>query len=209
MKLGGGDDRDDRLVALALGLLDEAEARALETELAASPELQDQRAEIDEILARAAELSLPPAEPTAAARARLLQALEGPDRFQPFLAELARRFDMAADAMRAVLARIDDALAWEEGPLPWIKLIHFQSGPGAASADTGLLRMTAGSSFPRHRHLGPEMTMVLEGTMIDGDRRYGPGEMVEWPVDTIHDYSAGPDRDLVIIVGYNGIEPTG
>lgn len=200
------DDRD-RLPELLLGLLPEDEARALAAEVAGSPELQREAAAVADTLAGPVAGSLLPIAPSPRARARLLDSLAGPERFQPFVAEIARRFDLAADTVRALLARIDDALAWEPAPMPWVQLIHFQGGPASGAVDNGFVRVAAGAVFPRHRHLGPEMTFVLEGTMIDGDRRYGPGEVVEWPVDTQHGYRAGPERDLVIMVGYNGIEP--
>jgi quercetin dioxygenase-like cupin family protein len=160
--------------------------------------------EAEELAALAARLT--PLAPSPQARGRLLASLAGPDRFRPFFADLARRFDLTVEAIRAVLARIDDPKEWLPGPVPLVHVVHFTAGPALAGADTGLVRIPAGAVFPRHRHLGPELAVVLEGSMYDSGRRYRPGEAAEWPADSVHDYQAGPERDLVLIVSHYGID---
>jgi putative transcriptional regulator len=150
--------------------------------------------------------ALTPLAPPPAARDRLLQSLRGPDRFRPLFAELGRRFDLALDPLRAVLALIDDPTRWLPGPLPGVRLIHFTAGPALGDADTGFVHVPAGMTFPLHRHLGPEMAFVLEGSVHDGGRVHGPGAVVEWSAGSIHDYRAAEGRDLVVIVAHHGIE---
>jgi hypothetical protein len=164
--------------------------------------LGDDAEGLDELLAAA----VAPLAPAASARTRLLDALAGPDRFQPFFADLARRFDLEVEAIRTLLARIDRPEEWLPGPLPGVALIHFNAGPALAAADAGFVRLPAGATFPRHRHRGPEMAVVLEGAVYDTGRAYHPGEVVEWPAGSEHDYRAGADRDLVVIVAHHGIE---
>jgi hypothetical protein len=197
-------DVAELLPELALGLLPADELAAIERAVAASPELQREVAEMTEALAVPA-AALPPAVPPAALRARLLATLGGPDRFRPFFAELARRFDLTVEAVRALLGRIDDPAAWEATPVPWVKLIHFQGGPALGAADAGFVRVGAGRRFPRHSHKGPEMSFVLEGRMIEGTRVYRPGELEEISPDVVHDYVAGPEADLVVMVWHHGI----
>jgi quercetin dioxygenase-like cupin family protein len=194
----------ERLPEYVLGLLPPAESAEIDLLVGASPALQREVAEISEALAS----TVAPLAPPPALRERVLGSLGSAERFRPFFAELTRRLDLAVDKVREVLARIDDPDAWGPSPLPWIKLIHFSAGPAAAVADAGFVRVEAGAAFPRHRHLGHETTIVLEGQMRDGDRLYGPGEVVEWDTDTIHEYSAGPERSLVLCAAHNGIEPT-
>jgi hypothetical protein len=150
--------------------------------------------------------TLTPLAPPPAARDRLLRALDGPDRFRPFFADLARRFDLSIEAVRRVLSLVDDPPAWLPGPLPGVRLIHFSPGPALAGADAGFVQIPAGALFPRHRHLGPEMAVVLEGSVEDTGRVYHPGEVVEWPANSVHEYRAGAERDLVVIVAHHGIE---
>jgi quercetin dioxygenase-like cupin family protein len=188
-----------------LGLLPEAQMNELGAIVAGSAEARREVDRLTEALAARAE-ALPPVEPSSALRKRLLDSVCSVDRFAPFLADLARLFDLSLEAIRRVLSRIDDATSWEQG-LPGMELQHFQAGPRHATADAGLVRLRPGVTFPRHKHLGPEITFVLEGAMRDGDRIYGPGAFVELAVDSVHDYGALNERDLVIAVVHHGIVP--
>jgi hypothetical protein len=162
--------------------------------------------ELDGPALEALAAALPPGAPSVATRARLLESLAGPERFRPFFGELGRRFDLALPPLRAVLALIDDPKQWLASPLPGVRLIHFAAGPALAGADAGFVLVPAGMTFPRHRHLGPEMAVVLEGIVHDTGRTYGPGQVVEWPAESTHDYRAGEARDLVVMVAHHGIE---
>ena len=197
----------DRLADFVLGVLPEGEMREIREQVDASPALQAEVAAMTEALASTADV-LPPISPSKRTRARLLDALAGPDRFSPFFELLARKFDLAVDAIRTLLAGVDDPSAWEEGPFAGLRLIHFSAGPAVTASDTGFVRLAAGMEFPRHRHVDKEMTIVLEGTMIDNGRTYGPGSVVEWDADSVHVYYAGPERDLLMMVTHSGIELT-
>jgi anti-sigma factor ChrR (cupin superfamily) len=197
-----------RLPEYVLGTLPDAELAELAAEIAASPELQHEVDRITEALADTAS-ALPPLAPSAAARARLVASLAGPDRFRLFFAELARRFDLTVEAVRALLARIDDPAAWEASPVPSIKLIHFAAGPALGAADAGFVRVAAGTRFPRHGHQGAEMSFVLEGRMIEADLVRVPGDAVEVTPEVVHDYLVAPEADLVVMVWHHGITLTG
>jgi hypothetical protein len=199
-------DVRERLVELVLGSLSETERRELERLVDDSADLRREVALITEALTSVAE-SLPPVAPSEQGRARLLRSLSSVDRFQPFVDEIARRFDLTVASVRALLAGVDDPAAWQPGPLPSLQLIHFSGGPRVAALDAGFVRVAAGTTFPRHRHLGPELSLVLEGTMRDGDRLFYPGDVLEKQADDVHEYAAGPDRDLVIMVAHSGIVP--
>ncbi len=169
-------------------------------------ELLDLEADdLRELLARTVE-ALPPVAPDPALRARLLGTLGSTDRFASFLDRAAGLLDLTVEAVRAAFSRIDDPGAWEPG-LPGMKMIHFVAGPRLATADAGFVRLQPGMSFPRHRHLGPEVTLVLEGAMRCGERLYGPGEVLEMAEGTEHEYSAAPERELVVLTIQNGIAP--
>jgi anti-sigma factor ChrR (cupin superfamily) len=199
-------DLIELLPELALGTLPEAEKAAVEAELAASPALRQELDRIVEILG-----SLPsglgPEEPSPGARGRLLATLAGPERFAPFVDRLARMLELRADELGAVLARIDDPAGWRRG-FPGVTYIDFTPGPrlAAAGAQAGLVRLEAGGTFPRHRHLGPEVVLVLEGTAREGGVVYHPGQLVEHAEGTEHEFSAGRHRDLVTVSLHYGIE---
>ncbi|MBI3358195.1 MAG: cupin domain-containing protein, partial [Nitrospirae bacterium] len=72
--------------------------------------------------------------------------------------------------------------------------------------EAGFVRTAAGATFPRHRHLGSEITLVLEGGLWDNGRHYLPREIIEKDTDSVHEYRADPERDLITVVVYHGIE---
>jgi putative transcriptional regulator len=156
-------------------------------------------------LAAWAEAVVTPLAPSAGLRERILGDLEGIARFQPVTEALRRFVDLSADAVDGLLRKIDDAAAWAEG-FPRVHYFHFAPGPAAAGAEAGFVRIESGATFPNHRHLGPERTFVLDGTMHDRGRAYGPGSVIESATGTAHDYTAGPGRYLIIVSLHNGFE---
>jgi quercetin dioxygenase-like cupin family protein len=175
--------------------------------------LQREVDEATEALARTAEL-LPRVRPSPAVRLRLLDSLDGVERFAPFFADLVRLFELPLESVRRLLARIDSS-AWETSlqgvALKGTELFHFQVGPqlAATNAAGGVVRVRAGVTFPRHRHNGNEVTYVLEGGYCIDGRVYGPGASIEATAETVHDYQAAPERDLVLAVLHRGIALVG
>jgi quercetin dioxygenase-like cupin family protein len=203
-------DVQERLPEYVLGTLSPAEMQEMDDLVAASPALRREVDALTEVLASETAARLHPVEPSPGLRARLLSSLDSPARFAPFCAELGRLFDLSEQAIRAVLARVDDAAAWLTFA-PGITYQHFPPGPRLAAvpgAEAGLVKVAPGQTFFRHRHTGgPEMTFVLQGTMRDGDRRFGPGNLIRREQGTVHDYQSVGDDDLVIAVLHHGIQP--
>jgi anti-sigma factor ChrR (cupin superfamily) len=195
-----------RFAEYALGNLAEGEQREFEAELAESDELRRELAAVREALA-----SLPflraPALPRPGARDELLAALGSGDRFRPFLADLARCCDLTAARVRELLSRIDDASAWERGPMPGLAFMHFDAGPNAIAHETYFVRLPRGMCFPYHRHAGPEINYVLEGALRDGDGTvYVPGEAMVKAPGTAHECFVPEDADTLIAVVQEGFE---
>jgi hypothetical protein len=192
-----------------LGALPESERREIDALVAASPALRREADRMSETLALAAE-ELPLAPPPPSVRSRLMRTLGSADRFAPFLGDLTRLFELPADTIRALLARIDGPV-WETTllgvELKGTELFHFPVGPrlAATGAAGGVLRVRAGVAFPPHRHHGNEVTYVLEGGYVAGGRVYGPGSAIEMSGGSSHDYRSAPERDLTIMVLHRGI----
>jgi ChrR Cupin-like domain len=161
-------------------------------------------AEMKEVLTLCAAV-LPPVAPTPALRARLLASLSGVERFRPFLARLCQIVDLPEQLMRQLLERVDNPSAWEPGPVPGLFLTHFAPGP-RISADAGFIRVTAGQTILRHRHLAAEVTLVLEGTFWENGVRYFPGAMLERSAGSVHEFAAGIEKDLVFAITHRGVE---
>jgi quercetin dioxygenase-like cupin family protein len=197
---------DESMADYALGLLSPRDRAAADEERRASPELDLALAALEEELALAATAALTPIAPPSPAR--LLAALDGPERFAAFVPAIMRVFDLGREAVRALLARVDELTAWQPSPIAGVREIHFQAGPAVLATDAGFVRMAAGLRFPRHRHLGPEIGVVLEGALHDEGRIHFPGDVVEWPAHSVHEYQAGAQRDLLLMVAHSGIQLT-
>jgi hypothetical protein len=195
----------DDLIEYALGSLPEARRRELEAEIGHSRELQQELAALREAFGRLDD-HLPAVEPRPDARAALLEALDSADRFSPFVADLMRHFDLPETRVRSLLHRMDDPAAWKDGPMPGIHLIDFPSGPGAIATHAGFTTLPRGLQFPYHRHLGPEINYILEGSMLGDDGQlYIPGEALILPQGSAHTFSI-PDSDTLVAVIHVGFE---
>jgi hypothetical protein len=196
----------ERLPEYVLELLPPAEMQALTEIIERDPALRGETDQLRMALTTVVD-ELPPMEPSPEVRQRVMDAARSVERFGPFVAQLSQIVQLSREKMLQVLALVDQASFWVQG-LPGVELAHFDAAPALAGADAGFIRFEAGASFPRHRHLvGREITFVLEGILHDGDRRYGPGEIVEHAADTVHAIAASPDQPLLIMVVHHGIQP--
>lgn len=62
------------------------------------------------------------------------------------------------------------------------------------------LRIPAGKSVPEHSHRGRELTLVLSGTLWDGERRFRRGDILDMDEALTHKPVAGADGDCVCLV---------
>ena len=194
-----------RIPDYVLGLLPEDEMRDMKAHVAGMPELEAELALFEEALSQRAE-AMPPLNPRVEVRDRLLATLTSIDRFRPFLGTLSRMVDQPDDMLRGLLLRMDDGSLWEPGPLPGLHVAHFAPGPRSRAAEAGFVLVAAGFAVPRHRHLGDEVSLVLEGTMCEDGVRIFPGQTLESARGTVHGFSAGKERDLVFVVTHSGFE---
>jgi putative transcriptional regulator len=154
-------------------------------------------------------LLLRPIAPSAGSRARLLSTIcRKPVRLLPFHERLSKFFDLSVDRLQEILIDVDDPERWQRGPLPGMLLFHFEGGPRRAGADCGLMQLPPGFVLPRHRHLGDERALVLEGGYReDTGRAYLPGDAHHMRRGTRHGYRVFDDGPcLVALVLYGGVE---
>ena len=199
----------DELTELALGTLGgEERARAI-AHVAACPECRAELAALEEALAGPA-LALSPVPPPPPVAARLLASAAAPGRFA-FADLVARVFDLSHDGATSVLASADDPARWEAGPIRGLELLHLAGGPAVAQADSGLVRFAPGTAFPRHRHIGLEVMVVLEGGFTDDRGEYhGAGERLHEPPGSSHAFVCDPvEGCLAAVVLFGGIEIDG
>lgn len=79
----------------------------------------------------------------------------------------------------------------------WIPL-HVEGQPGPDHAPVGavvLIRMAPGRGYARHRHVGSEEVLVLQGGYRDEQGDHLAGEHVHYPPGSVHTPVALGDRD--------------
>lgn len=167
---------------------------------------EPEQRELAELLAKLG--AVPDADPNTLerGRTRLLAAVsESSERFAPLFGKLMQFFDLTAEALRAVFTRAENASEWQPGPVPWVSLFHLDGGPKTAGLDTGLVRLKKGTPFPRHRHLGPERVLILQGGYHDHQEHwYGPGDFHDMPQGSEHALLMTEQEDVLIAVVMSG-----
>jgi hypothetical protein len=135
---------------------------------------------------------LPPVAPPAAARARLLAALNGPARFAPLAREIAETFLVPVEAVLAGLARIDDDSAWLGAPSP---------GPSILPVHGRVVisRLPAGTRIPQHAHKTREVTYVLDGLLISDGTPHRRASCMDMAPGTEHALQVSDDEDCIVV----------
>lgn len=213
MTTDGPKDRSselaDLLSGVALGTLSVEETAKLERLSEGDKGLSDQmrnRRELHGLLAHAA----PARSAPSVLRARLLASVRESSPFSAFVAELQQLFDLGRGVVQELLASAVSAASWEAGPVRGIELFHLDGGPRVAAADAGFVRMAPGTVFPLHRHLGPEVVLVLAGSYLDSSGvRYGVGDLVSLPEGSEHSFTADPVEGVVFAVVVSGVDILG
>jgi quercetin dioxygenase-like cupin family protein len=151
-------------------------------------------------------LGLEPSVPPDALRARIFASVDRATPYKPFLPSLARCFDLADTALHDLLARMDDPGAWMPGVGDTLAFLDFQPGP-ALAGHCGITRVRGGARVPLHRHSGREITVVLRGTVVDGEgQHFQPGQVLEMAPGSIHSLRITGDPDALLAVLTSEIE---
>ena len=100
-----------------------------------------------------------------------------------------------------------DAIDWKDTRYPGISLAEVYR-PTSHADVVVLIRMQAGCGYPRHRHVGRERVLVLQGSYADENGRYVEGQVVEYAAGTAHTPVAerGPEPCVLLATAYQGIE---
>lgn len=99
---------------------------------------------------------------------------------------------------------------WTPGLSPVLGFFHFRPGPRLAPLRGGFVRMQEGAAFPLHRHRDRELTLVLEGQMVDGDGvRYEPGDALDMPQGSTHTLRVAEGGPVMLALLHGAIEMLG
>jgi quercetin dioxygenase-like cupin family protein len=190
---------DDLLPGYAAGLLPGELVDEVEAHLGRCGTCAAELRALEEVYATLP-LALPPVVPPPGLRGRILGTVRAEGRFERFVDRVAALLDVAGARARELLARIDRASSWVVGP-EGTRLVHLEVGPRVAHANCGLVRLPAGAHFPKHRHLGQEHVLVLQGGFVDSSgRTLCAGDEEVKPAGSEHSFTALAGADLVYLV---------
>jgi putative transcriptional regulator len=97
---------------------------------------------------------------------------------------------------------------WKRTPLPGVRIIPVSKSEDGASHF--MVRFAPGLRFPRHRHIGKEALLVLEGSYTDTHGRVvHPGDLHEMASGSEHGFVVGKDGSCIGAVLQHGREFTG
>lgn len=145
------------------------------------------------------------------------------------LLEQQETSDMPQELKSTVLAMLDDEPAPEPvraeppkglprclatfgvqdlGSLAWRKLwpsIQAAQISGSKEPEAvELLRIGAGASMAKHRHIGEEVTLILKGSFSDEDGVYGPGDFLLRAGKECHKPQASRDAECLCLTTQEG-----
>lgn len=196
-------DVRELLPLYALGILEADEANLVEQAIARDAALAAELASFQS----AAEQLVVPELPGSEVKVRLL-ASAGGGRFEQRTSRMASLFDVSVDRARELLGLIERPASWTL-EMPGIALVHFDGGAAYAAADCGFVRLEPGAVFPLHRHVGDEVTVVLQGTLRDASsgRVLQPGDELAKAAGSQHELVCeGTEPCIFAARAMNGIE---
>jgi anti-sigma factor ChrR (cupin superfamily) len=163
----------ERAALYALGALESDEARAVEAVLADDATLADAVQAFEQVMADLAFAAVE-AEPPASLREKLLEriALEAP----PQAKAAPAKPEPDTSSLRK------DEGKWRQlAPKVSSKVLYADAQTGLV---TSLIKLEAGGYLPRHRHLGVEQMLIVEGECRINDEIFRPGDFRMRPAGT-------------------------
>lgn len=145
----------------------------------------------------------------AAGLARLLGAVSQlPLRYAPFVARTASLWGVSEDRAYQIFGSSAQASHWKRTPLPGVRVLPVAEEAGGANKF--MVRFAPGIRFPRHRHVGSEALLVLEGSYTDTlGRVVRPGDLHEMASGTEHGFLVSQEGPCIGAVLQHGREFTG
>ena len=188
---------DELLMAYEAGNLAEGWSLAVATHLAFCPECRA-RAHAAAELGGALLADVESVPMTDDAFDRLFDRIDGEPPVESIArpeAEAARSSDVPSP-LRDYIGIDLDAVRWKRiGTAGHQAMIP----TGDRETSVRLLRIPAGQPVPEHGHRGLELTVVLRGTLVDGDERFGVGEIEEADDELEHQPCAGEGEECICL----------
>jgi putative transcriptional regulator len=191
---------DELLMDYAAGSLEESWSIAVATHLALCPSCRKRLAGMEAtggMLLQSIECV-----PEAAAETNSWDALKARIAQEPAKPEAAiaaktasTKAGLVPEPLRSYVGDLD-ALKWRALGMG---AYHFPIPTEDKDISVRLLRIPAGKPVPEHSHGGRELTLVLKGSFMDGDDRFGPGDFEETDETVNHQPLAEPGEDCICL----------
>lgn len=192
---------DAHLVDAALSRLSPAAHATVAAHLSGCSRCRDRLTALHESLAEVS-LAQPKAAPPRSLRDSVLSAIDRAAAvpYSGFARRLGRMFQLDEQQTLELLRMSADPKRWEDQGL--ISLLHFSAGPSLTGTHAGFMRLSPGVRFPRHRHVGQELMLMLSGTLQEEDSGviYHPGDALRSEAGSEHAFSILPPHDGVFAV---------
>jgi quercetin dioxygenase-like cupin family protein len=176
----------------ALGRLTPEEERAFAAQLGSSPELQAELTEIMDSLSQIAEAytqTMP--TPRRSLKDRVMHYA---------LSEESDTEGSTAEAEKVIVRSTYNDSGWAESGLPGITIKPLYSNP-ALGTQTALVRLAPGTHYPKHRHVGTEECLVMEGVLRMDDITLNAGDFIVNKDGEIHHDTWTDEGCLLLLSG--------
>jgi hypothetical protein len=123
--------------------------------------------------------------PDPSIRSRLLAQLSGRERYTLFADDVSRTFGLNIEDALNALRAIHDPTAWADGPFPGSRVL---TTPQLTERRVVIAELPLGTHIPKHGHSERELTLVLDGELLEGSESvHGPGSVLDMPVGSAHE----------------------
>lgn len=187
---------DDILMAYEAGSLAEGWSLAVATHLALCPEAR-RRSQLAREIGGVMLEAIEPAPVSAFAFDRLMariEAVEAESAAPPPAATAGRA--ILPEPLRSYVGGDVDAIRWKR---LGVGAHHLPIRTADGVTSVRLLKIPAGAPVPEHGHRGMEMTVVLAGTLCDGEEVFRRGEIEIADEHVEHQPLAGPGEDCICL----------
>jgi len=207
----------DYLPEFAIGELDAALRDQVETHLRACPPCAAWLAELKASLGPDPEPVFPGPEDAVTERARLpplppLPPLHAPiqcvrfrdlrvGEFERFAGRVGQLFGLERNEALQSLKRMENGAKWQQGPRHGLELMPLKS---AGEGHAFFFRIQSGALYPRHKHYGDEVTLVLQGAFECNGARYWRGDRLMQRAGSVHSLMGLPGAACVCAVRIKG-----
>lgn len=184
----GSQEAPSRVLEYALGRLSLEAERAFAAEIRTSPELQ---AELTEIMDSLSQIAESYAQTMPAPRRSLKDQV-----LQYALGTEVRTEERAKHIIRATY----ESAGWIESGLPGITMKELYTNPSSGT-QTALVRLAPGTHYPKHRHVGTEECLVMEGVLRMDEITLKAGDFVVNRDGEVHNDTWSDEGCLLLLTG--------